>query len=119
MYVRWQIYRSQARNPHQRARNDSRARLKAVLVESVRVAGGPRQGYIAFLGSMSVDRSDMRRFWRDVTARLDQLGSRVGLEDRARLLASIAKKVGGRPMTTAELEQFERGSDALLALRRP
>jgi hypothetical protein len=93
MYVRWQTYRSQALNPRHRARNDKHARLKAVLVESVRVGGKPRQMHIAFLGSMSIDRSDMHRFWREVTARLDQLGNRVGPEDRDRLLASIAERV--------------------------
>jgi hypothetical protein len=39
MYVRWQQYRSKARNPRQRERNDERARLRAILVESVRVDG--------------------------------------------------------------------------------
>jgi hypothetical protein len=75
MHVRWQTYRSQALNPNRRARNDERARLKAVLVESVRVDGQPRQKHITFLGSMSIDRSDMRRFWHAVTARFDQLGA--------------------------------------------
>jgi hypothetical protein len=70
MYVRWRTYRSQARNDRLRAWNDERARQKAVLVESVRVGGKPRQRHIAFLGSMPLDRSDERRFWREVTARL-------------------------------------------------
>jgi hypothetical protein len=113
-FVRWQTYRSQALRPRQRAQNDKHARQKAVLVESVRVDGKPRQRHIAFLGSMRIDRRDERRFWREVTTRFDQLGNRVGPEDRERLLASIAKKVGGRPMTTAELEQFARESDDLL-----
>ena len=115
MYVRWQTYRSQARDPRHRAQNDKRARLKAILVESVRVNGGPRQKYIAFLGSMSIDRSDMHRFWREVTARLDQFGNRVGPEDRDRLLASIAEKVGEGPPTPAELEQYAREYDALVS----
>ncbi len=51
MYVRWQTYRSQALNNWRRARNDEHARLKAVLVESVRTDGKPRQKHIAFLGS--------------------------------------------------------------------
>lgn len=51
MYVRWQTYRSQALNPWQRKGNDKRARLKAILVESVRIDGKPRQKHIAFLGS--------------------------------------------------------------------
>jgi hypothetical protein len=69
--------------------------------------------HIAFLGSMSIDRSDIRRFWRKVTGRLDQLGNRVGPEDRDRLLASIAERVGSPPMTAAELEQFDRECEAL------
>ena len=88
MFVRWQTYRSQARRW-----NTERALLKAILVESIRVEGKPRQKHIAFLGSMSVDRSDMRRFWHEVTARFDQLGNRVGPDERARLLASIAERV--------------------------
>jgi hypothetical protein len=137
MYVRWQTYRSQALNPWLRECNDRRARLKAVLVESVRVAGEPRQRHIAFLGSIEVDDPRMitgdsdnarfwrrmsangkARFWRDVTARLDPLGNRVGPEERARLLASIAERVGSGPPTVAELEQFERESDALRAQLR-
>jgi len=142
MYVRWQTYRSQALNPWLRECNDRRARLKAVLVKSVRVSGKPRQRHIAFLGSLELDDPRMiggdsdnarfwrrmstngkARFWRDVTARFDQLGNRVGPEDRARLLASIAERVGGGPPTAAELEQFARESEALRAqlraLRRP
>jgi hypothetical protein len=132
MYVRWQTYRSQALDPSHRARNDRRARLKAVLVESVRVGGKPRQKHIAFLGSIELDDpkkivgdSDHARFWRRMSAiakvglwrrvmrRLDQLGNRVGPEERARLLASIAERVGSGPPTAAELEQFDREGEAL------
>ena len=72
MYVRWQQYRSRARNPWQRECNDRRARLKAILVESVRVDGKPRQKHIAFLGSLEVSAVDdagsgHAHFWRDVT----------------------------------------------------
>jgi len=55
MYVRWQQYRSQARDQRQRERNDERARLKATLVKNVRINGKPRQKHVAFLGSMSID----------------------------------------------------------------
>ena len=105
MYVRWQTYRSQALNPWLRECNDRRARLKAVLVKSVRVSGKPRQRHIAFLGSLELDDPRMiggdsdnarfwrrmrtngkARFWRDVTARFDQLGgsrSAIGVDCRA------------------------------------
>jgi hypothetical protein len=99
MYVRWQTYRSQALNERQAARNDERARLKAVLVESVRVHGKPRQRHVAFLGSLTFEPigfdSSRSRFWRDVMTQLERLGNRISPEDRDRILASIAERGGG------------------------
>jgi hypothetical protein len=114
MYVRWQTYRSRALRPRHRAHNDERARLKAVLVESVRVNGEPRQKYIAFLGSLTIDEvgDPHPRFWYDVTTRLEGLSNRVSPKDYERITTSIAKKVGGSPMTKAELSQFQRQRDA-------
>jgi len=119
MFVRWQQYRSQARNPWQRECNDRRARLKAILVESVRVDGKPRQKHVAFLGSIEVSAVDdagsgHAHFWRDVISRLN----RVGPEDRKRITAVIAAKVGGPP-TEAELEQLERERFLPRPRRRP
>jgi hypothetical protein len=113
MFVRWQRYRSQARNSWCARARDSRSRLKAILVESARVDGNPRQKHVAFLGSIESDGlgkpadRGMLRFWSDVTAKLKRLGNRVALEDCERIMASIAAKVGARP-TDAELEQFDR-----------
>jgi hypothetical protein len=122
MFVPWQTYRSQALNERQAARNDEPARLKAVLVESVRVHGKPRQRHVAFLGSMTFEPigfdSSRSRLWRNVTTQLERLGNRISPEDRDRILASIAERVGGGPPTAAELEQFERDSDALRARLR-
>jgi hypothetical protein len=111
MYIRWQTYHSRARNPELRARNAKQARLKAVLVESVRIDGKPRQKHIAVLGSLPLDAiadkgspgswrdhamtTQRHRFWRIATARLDPFGP----ETRARILASIAEKVA--PMADA------------------
>jgi hypothetical protein len=47
---------------------------------------------IAFLGSVSIDGSDHRRFWYDVTTRLNQLGNL---------------------MTARELKQFEQDRSEL------
>jgi hypothetical protein len=41
MFVRWQQHQSRAQDKRRRERNDARARLKAVLVESVRIAAAP------------------------------------------------------------------------------
>ena len=57
MYVRWQTYRSQALNFWHAENNDRRARLKAILVESARVDGKPRQKHVAFLGSIATGNS--------------------------------------------------------------
>ena len=56
MFVRWQTYRSKARSPQLRIINDKDPRLKAILVESLRINGKPRQRHIAFLSSISLDR---------------------------------------------------------------
>jgi hypothetical protein len=123
MFVRWQLYRSQAKPPRWpfRARDDHGGRLRAVLVESVRVDGRPRQKHVAFLGSIVsdklIDDRAGKRFWRDVTAKLDRLGNRVSPEECERILAAIAAKVGGRP-TEAELEQFELEREAFLQSMR-
>ena len=58
MFVRWQLYRSQALFKWHRKRNDEQARLKAVLVETARVDGEPRQKQIAFLGGTIIDAKD-------------------------------------------------------------
>jgi hypothetical protein len=57
MFVRWQRSRTQALIPWRCAKTE-RTRLKAILVESVRVDGKPRQKHIAFLGSIASDASN-------------------------------------------------------------
>ena len=108
MFVRWQLYRSRALNPLLRQRNDKQARLKAVLVESVRVDGEPRHKHIAFLGSIGIDGGDRARFWYEVTTRLNKLSNRLSPEDRERIGMAVAKKVDGGLLTNAEVEQWER-----------
>lgn len=66
MFIRWQHYTSRALNPWQRNRNAEGTRLRAVLVEAVRIDGKPRQRHIAFLGSIRIDQSDRLPFWHNV-----------------------------------------------------
>src|SRR5262245_33450656 len=107
MFIRWHLYRSQALDPDRRKYNDKRARLKAILVESVRVDGKPSQNHIAFLGSISINGDGRERFWYDITKRLNRLNNRISPADRERIIASVTKKAGP-PLTDAELINFER-----------
>ena len=98
MFVRWQLYRSQARNRSHREHNDKHARLKAILVESVRIDGKPQQKHIAFLGSTSIDGGDRPRFWYEVTTKLDRLKENVraaAIELSAEDLERIGEALSG------------------------
>src|SRR5215471_963005 len=59
-------------------------RWRAMLVESVRVDGQPRQRHVAWLGSITESQIDIvhqrRYFWDSVLDRLDKLGNRVSPE---------------------------------------
>jgi hypothetical protein len=117
MFVRWQTYKSVDRIDHYRERKDAHPRIKAILVESVRVGGKPRQRHVAFLGSMSLWQSDHHlakmnrdtviRFWRRVRGRLDKLHNRITADDRKKILADIAKKIG-KPPTAAQLKAYDK-----------
>jgi hypothetical protein len=114
MFVRWQLYRSQALFEWHRKHNDKRARLKAVLVESERVEGRPRQRHVAFLGSTTIDAKDHLDFWCQVTKRLDRLDNRLTPQDREQVIAAIAKRLGEQPPTEAQLAKHRRDGDQLL-----
>ncbi len=76
----------------------------AVLVESHRIDGKPRQQTVAYLGSIreGLVNFTTRRgyFWRDVTQTLDGLGERVSRDYRAKIERSIAETVPA--LTAAE-----------------
>jgi hypothetical protein len=110
MFVRWQLYKSQA----QWACNDRAPRLKAILVESIRIDGKPRQKHVAFLGSVSLDKRRGSRFWYSVTTKLNSLGERVSPADRKRIESALAKRVEGRLLSKAELAQWDRHRAELL-----
>jgi hypothetical protein len=72
-------------------------RWSAVIVESVRVNGKPRQRYVSHLASITESRIEVvhqrRYFWDAVLDGLDRLGNRMSVEDRQRIEAAIALKV--------------------------
>jgi hypothetical protein len=119
MFVRWQLYKSQARNRHRRAHNDKHARLRAILVEGVRVDGKPRQKHIAFLGSIPIDGNERDReiLWCRVTTALDHIG-RLSPQERRKIATAVAQRVPGKLSTKQEIAAWERASAALLGSAR-
>ena len=98
MYVRWQRKKRVDRNKLGHL-------LCAVLVESRRVDGEPRQKTVAYLGGIRegcVERflEHHACFWRDVTQRLDQLGDDLAPEERKTVEEALAKRV--RRLTESE-----------------
>jgi hypothetical protein len=88
MFVRWQ-YRSGSKAWRKGA-------WSAILVESKRVDGVPRQQHVAYLGGITVEylKVDAQRcyFWDEINKHLDRLGNRIAGE-RSKIEASIALKV--------------------------
>jgi hypothetical protein len=109
MYIRWQL----------RTKANGDVQHRAVLVESARVDGKPRQQLIAYLGSYSEQRfaRDTGPFWRaqfldEIAERLDRLSNRITPAERKRLDKDIAARVG-RP-TKSEVAAAQRRRDAIL-----
>lgn len=91
MYIRWN-----KRKRHKAGwRKKEGLYLSAVLVESHRVAGSPRQKVIKCLGSIGEEKLihvfPRQRFWATAEKNLDSLG--LSTEDRDKIVASIEKVV--------------------------
>ena len=104
MYVRWQRKKRVDRNKWGRL-------LCAVLVESRRVDGEPRQRTVAYLGGIRegcVERflGHHACFWRDVTQRLDHLGDDLAPAEREKVEEALAKRV--RRLTESEFAEFDK-----------
>ncbi len=94
MFIRWLSYKSSVPQRQQRGEY-SEPRLSAILVESVRIDGLPRQRHIACLASVrDIDNIERQlKFWESVTRKLDALGNRMTPAERAKIEAQIARKV--------------------------
>jgi hypothetical protein len=96
MFIRWLTYESAI--PLSSWRRPKDKRLTAILVESVRVDGKPRQRHIASLASIREDQiiNDVGyrcSFWERITRKLDRLRNKVSADDRRRIEAALAKRV--------------------------
>jgi hypothetical protein len=96
MFVRWK--RKRRKETWDREGSSPPYTLSAVLVESRRVDGRPRQRFVKRLGSLWEGRIDgpdrgwwRAVFWRDVDKNLDALG--LDVETRARLEIQVTRRV--------------------------
>jgi hypothetical protein len=78
MFIRWQNYRSVAL--WHRGKPPI-TRVKAILVETVRIDGKPRQKHVAFIASYEANKLDQistrSTFWRDARQRLDRISDQI------------------------------------------
>jgi hypothetical protein len=90
MFVRWIERPSKSEGLHFTA-------LSALLVESKRINGVPRQRHIGYLGGITDEQiGDLQSrcyFWDQVVAAFDKLDAKVKPEDRLRFEAAIAARV--------------------------
>ncbi len=104
MFVRWQRKKRVDRDKWGQL-------LCAVLVESRRVDGEPRQRTIAYLGSIREGCIESAlgwhvEFWHDVARRLDQLGDGLAPDEREKVEAALAKRV--RRLTESEFAKVNK-----------
>jgi hypothetical protein len=137
MFIRWQSrkrripkfgrygkqLRSRSGYAYERfGKSEQDVHWSAIIIESVRVGGKPRQRHVAYLGGITESAINIGAqrawFWVNVMQRLDGLANRVSKDDRERIEAAVGKKVP-RP-TAAEYEEIVRnmrsihGQDAKL-----
>ena len=122
MFLRWQCRRR--RHPEWGTKIPRADVLwSAVVAESKRVEGKPKQYHVCFLGSITESAIEAGRsgyneyanhdraiFFDLVSARLDALGDRLSPQDRQRIEAEIATKVP--PFTEEELAWIEKQKEA-------
>jgi hypothetical protein len=117
MFVRWQG-RVRTERSDVALREVGDITWNAILVESVRVDGKPRQNHVAYLGSFSARQaaSQAQRVytWETMLERLDCLSNRIPPKDRKKIEAAIASKLGPRP-TKRERTAVHRAATRLLA----
>ena len=117
MFIRWQKYRSVA----YWKKNTPITRIKAVLIEAVRIDGEPRQKHIALIASYQPSQLDQIStrsiFWRHARQQLDRIGDQITPEDRSKVEAALAQRVS--PTTAAEDAALERESEEALQRERP
>jgi hypothetical protein len=101
MFIRWQSRRRDIYPGFWAKGQMFDIHWQAILIESVRIGGQPRQRHIAYLVGFTEGQAahptQQMDLWDAVTKKLDKLGNRVLPKDRKRIEAAIAAKIGPPP----------------------
>jgi hypothetical protein len=116
MYIRWQS-RKRTIAAFGYGRED--IGWRAILVESVRVDGKPKQRHVAYLVGFTESAltipAQQRFVWDRVEARLKHLSNRISAEDRDAIMKALVKKIG-KPPTKAQRAVFDRERELILGI---
>jgi len=90
---------------------------RAILVETTRVDGKPKQRHIAYLAGFTDSAvaipQQQRYLWGRIHERLDRLGNQLSPADRRHIEALLIKKIG-KPPTKAQRAKLDRQRERTL-----
>jgi hypothetical protein len=108
MFIRWQ---SRPRKRAQFGGGTGDTHWRAVLAESERVDGKPRQQHIAYLAGFTESAvrisAQQRLVWEHIEKRLKRLGKRISANDRKAIMAALITKLG-KPPTKVQRAKLDR-----------
>ena|SRR6186997_231153 len=110
MFIRWQS-RQRKHAEFSRYSRKGDMHWRAILVESARIDGKPRQRHIAYLAGFTESATKVpaqQRFvWERIEKQLKRLGKRIPAKDREAITAALIEKLG-KPPTKAQRAKLDR-----------
>jgi hypothetical protein len=122
MFLRWQSRKHTERRSYLGDTDD--VHWRADLVESIRIDGRPRQRYIAYLCGFTEQQFKDKRtgrvreaqqlyVWEHALNCLDRLDNQLTGEDRARIEAALADRIGVPKPTREAIEAQHRKAEEM------
>jgi len=100
MFIRWQS-RQRRRAKFGGSADQTDTHWRAILVESARIDGKPRQQHIAYLAGFTESAARIatqrRLLWKAIQKRLKRLGKRISAKDRKAIMSALIEKLGKPP----------------------
>jgi hypothetical protein len=118
MFIRWQSRKREIYYSYWGGKEDPRGDVhwNAALIESVRVNGNPRQKHIANLCGFTEHqiKSPYQQIyvWQHAIKTLDRLGNRITPEERRRVEAALAERLGRPKPTKREIAAQHKAAAA-------